>query len=73
MNLPTIFGTETVDSILSTFEAQREKLKALSLKLQDAAKREQEQAEALRLAAETKAEEAARATRVAQRIAELVG
>jgi hypothetical protein len=73
MNLPSIFGTETVDTILANFNAQRDKLRAISDKLQEAAKREQSEAEQLRLAAEAKTEEAARAIRVAQKIAELVG
>jgi hypothetical protein len=73
MSLPSIFGTETVDTILANFNAQRDKLRAISDKLQEAAKREQSEAEQLRLAAESKNEEAARAIRVAQKIAELVG
>lgn len=73
MNLPSIFGTETVDTILANFNAQRDKLRAISDKLQEAAKREQEQAEALKLAAQAKSDEASRAIRVAQKIAELVG
>lgn len=73
MNLPSIFGTETVDTILANFNAQRDKLRAISDKLQEAAKREQSEAEQLRLAAEAKNEEAARAIRVAQKLAELVG
>jgi alkylation response protein AidB-like acyl-CoA dehydrogenase len=73
MNLPSIFGTETVDTILANFNAQRDKLRAISDKLQEAAKREQSEAEQLRLAAEAKNKEADRAIRVAQKIAELVG
>ncbi len=73
MNLPSIFGTETVDSILANFNTQRDKLRAIADKLQETAKREQSEAEQLCLAAEQKAEEAGRAIRVAQKIADLVG
>jgi hypothetical protein len=73
MNLPSIFGTETVDSILANFNAQRDKLSAISEKLQAAAAREQVEAEQLRASADAKCAEAARAVRVAQKITELVG
>lgn len=73
MNLPSIFGTETVDTILANFNAQREKLSLISEKLQAAAAREQSEAEQLRASADAKCAEAARAVRVAQKIAELVG
>lgn len=73
MKLPTIFGAKTVDSILANFETQQNKLRALAIKLQDAAKCEQEKAAALKAAAEAKDTEADRAYRVAQKIAELVG
>lgn len=73
MNLPSIFGTETVDTILASFNTQRDKLRGIADKLQEAAKREQEEAERLKVQAEGKAEEASRAIRVAQKIADLVG
>jgi hypothetical protein len=72
MNLTNLLGNQTVDSILSSFEAQREKLKILSDKLQEAAKREENEAAALKAAAEAKSVEAARALRVAHKISQLV-
>lgn len=72
MDLKSLLGIETVDSILSSFDAQREKLRTLSTKLQDAARRESEEAETLRAASEAKREEAKRALRVAQKISDLV-
>lgn len=72
MDLKSLLGMETVDSILASFETQREKLRGLSIKLQDAARRESEEAAALQLASEAKRGEAERALRVAQKISDLV-
>lgn len=72
MNLKSIIGGESVDSILAQFETQRGKLQALAGKLREAAEKQKTEADALLEQSKAKGAEANRALRVATKIGELI-
>lgn len=71
--IKTLFGTQTVDSILASFEAQREALRTIAGKLGESSAAKTDAANKLLEESRLHDAERERALRVAKRIGELVG
>lgn len=73
MQIKSLFGTQTVDSILASFEDQREALCNLAAKLGESSAAKTDAANKLLEESRLAGAEQERALRVAKRIGELVG
>lgn len=73
MNIKSLIGLETVDSILAQFNTQQEALRTLAAKLGTRCQAKHEEGQRIIAVANDLGHERDRAIRVAERIANLVG